>query len=331
VISSVDIKGFRGISEGTIKDLSPLVVLVGPNGAGKSTVIEAILIGGSPLTAEAIVQVVRRHEAGGAGPRWLLWKAGEAVETQIKVTTSTGNYRRPRLSLDRGQPEGQTLIRYTVIDNGSSRGEGWVQSVKNKYHGHTPTGFQPLDGLLEVYLAEGYQTQFQRPLHELFTKAVQLGRRTQAREIIKEVFPEVSNVEILTENDAPILHLVFDRYSVPASIAGDGIQSLLRLSLELAASAGGVTLLEEPEVHQHPGAIRQSARAILAAVRRDIQVILTTHSLELIDSLVAESSSEDLKRLSLYRLVLENGVLKSSRLPGPDVAFARGQIEDDLR
>jgi predicted ATPase len=90
-------------------------------------------------------------------------------------------------------------------------------------------------------------------------------------------------------------------------------------------------LLEEPEVHQHPGAIRQSARAILAAVRRQIQVMLTTHSLELIDALLAESSAEDLAQLSLYRVQLQNGVLTSSRLAGPDIAFSRSEIEDDLR
>ena len=145
------------------------------------------------------------------------------------------------------------------------------------------------------------------------------------------MFPGVSNVEILTEHGEPILHFDFAEYSVPASLAGDGIQSLLRLSLELAASGGGVALLEEPEVHQHPGAIRRSARAILAAVRRGIQVVLTTHSLELIDALLAESSDQDLDRLSLYRLQLQDGVLTSSRLPGRDIAFARSEIEDDLR
>jgi len=145
------------------------------------------------------------------------------------------------------------------------------------------------------------------------------------------VFPGVNNVEILTENGEPILHFVLSEYSVPASLAGDGILSLLRLSLELAASGGGVALLEEPEVHQHPGAIQQSARAILAAVRRQIQVVLTTHSLELIDALLGASSDLDLDRLSLYRLQLQEGKLKSSRLSGPEIAFARAEIEDDLR
>src|SRR5207249_1263431 len=143
------------------------------------------------------------------------------------------------------------------------------------------------------HLVEAYPTAFQRPLHELYTKAVQNGRRRDAIEIISEVFPGVTNVEILTEHGEPILHFVFDEYSVPATLAGDGIQSLLRLTLELAASSGGVALLEEPEVHQHPAAIRRSARAILAAVRRRIQVILTTHSLELIDALQGQSSDDD--------------------------------------
>jgi predicted ATPase len=331
VIRSVEIKGLRGIREGKLADLSPLVVLVGPNGSGKSTVIEAMLISASPSTADAMVQVVRRHESGGSGPRWLLWRAGEAGWSEITVSTSEKVTRKCRLGLNRGRPESETVIEFTLLNNDSSLGGGWVRGVKNRYENHYPAGFFPLEALSEVHLVEGYPAAFQKPLHELYTRVVQQGRRKEAIGIISDVFPGVTNVEILTEHGEPILHFVFANYSVPATLAGDGIQSLLRLSLELAASGGGLALLEEPEVHQHPGAIRQSARAILAAVRRQIQVILTTHSLELIDALLAESSPDDLTNLSLYRLQLEDGVLKSSRLPGADVAFSRAEIEDDLR
>ncbi len=331
MIRSVEIKGLRGIREGKLADLTPLVVLVGPNGSGKSTVIEAILIGASPVTADAVLQVIRRHEAGGSGPRWLLWRAGEAGPTEITVTTGAGAARMCRLELDRGTPDDQTVIKFVIIRDESPMGHGFLRALKNKYHDHQPAGFLPLEGVPEAHLVEAYPAAFQRPLHELYTKAVQQGRRDKAIGIISEVFPAVSNVEILTENGEPILHFVFPDYSVPATLVGDGIQSLLRLSLELAASGGGVALLEEPEVHQHPGDIRQSARAILAAVRRQVQVVLTTHSLELMDALLAESSDQDLTRLSLYRLQLQAGVLKSSRLAGPDIAFSRTEIEDDLR
>ncbi len=331
MIRSVEIKGLRGIREGKLTDLTPLVVLVGPNGSGKSTIIEGILIGASPLAAEAILQVVRRHEAGGSGPAWLLWRAGEREPTEVTVVTDFGKPRQCKLNLERGVPEDQTYITFRLFQQNSLFASGYLIGVKNKYHSHQPTNFTPLEDVPEIHLVEAYPANFQKPLHELYTKAVQNGRRKEAIGIVTEVFPGVSNVEILTEHGEPILHFVFEDHSVPATLAGDGIQSLLRLSLELAASGGGVALLEEPEVHQHPGAIRQSARAILAAVRRNIQVILTTHSLELIDALLAESKDEDLAKLSLYRLQLKDGVLQSSRLAGPDVAFARTTIEDDLR
>ncbi len=59
--------------------------------------------------------------------------------------------------------------------------------------------------------------------------------------------------------------------------------------------------------------------------------MLATHSLELIDALMLESTQDDLHRLSTYRLNLTDGVLENSRLDGEQMAFARGQIEDDLR
>jgi energy-coupling factor transporter ATP-binding protein EcfA2 len=331
VIRSVEIKGLRGIREGQLTDLSPLVILVGPNGSGKSTVIEGILIAASPTTAEAIVQVIRRHEAGGSGPRWILWKGGERGPTEIVVATARLS-RKCTLQIERGKPEQESLITYSVVHNETNQvASGWVQGLKNKYNDHYSSNFVPLEGVTEVHLVESYPATFQKPLHELYTKAVQKGRRGEAFGIVTDIFPALNNIEILTEHGEPILHLVFGDYSVPATLAGDGIQSLLRLSLELAASGGGIALLEEPEVHQHPGAIRQSARAILAAVRRQIQVVLTTHSLELIDALLAESLDDDLARLSLYRLQLQDGLLKSSCLPGPQIALARTEIEDDLR
>ena len=90
MIRSIEIKGLRGIREGQLTDLTPLVVLVGPNGSGKSTVIEGILIAASPVTADAIVEVVRRHEGGGSGPRWLLWKASNesTVATSLRQGTA---------------------------------------------------------------------------------------------------------------------------------------------------------------------------------------------------------------------------------------------------
>ncbi len=171
----------------------------------------------------------------------------------------------------------------------------------------------------------------ERPLYVLLTEALDQGLTGQVMAIIREVVPGVKDLKIATEGREPIVYMVYEDHGLPAALAGDGIYSLVRLCLELVTYPQGTVLLEEPEVHQHPRAIGQTIRAVLAAVRRDIQVVMTTHSLELIDYLVAESSEEDLKKLSLYRLELENGKLISVRVPGSEVAFARGDIDRDLR
>lgn len=89
--------------------------------------------------------------------------------------------------------------------------------------------------------------------------------------------------------------------------------------------------MEEPEVYQHPKAIWQSAKVILLNMRRGVQTVLTTHSLELIDALLAEASADDLEKMSVFNLMLEDGKLSSGRRAGKEIAFARQTLENDLR
>jgi predicted ATPase len=329
VIRSIEIKGLRGIREGQLADLTPLVVLVGPNGSGKSTILEGLLIGASPASNEAIARAVQRHRGVNQGARWLFWKGGEAESLRIVVTSERAR-RTCELVRSRAQSQQQTVIKFLL--EGGERMEMRFAPGNVSDWGGAPAGV--FDRIQDVRLVEVHTTDLQLPLHQLFTKTVEQGRREQARAIITDLLPKFTNIEILTEGDTPILELVFQDRSVPAVLCGDGIQSLLRLALELASLPGGLVLLEEPELHQHPGALRQSARAILAAVRRDIQVILTTHSLDFIDSLLSESTvggHADLDKLSLYRTALKDGRLLATRYSGSEVALARGEIQDDLR
>jgi predicted ATPase len=340
VIRSIEIKGLRGIREGRLDDLTPLVVLVGPNGSGKSTVLDALLIGASLVPGDAVGRtVVRRRLGVGRGARWLLWRASEQSVSEIKVVTDQGNSRHCILRLDPTslELEDETATMCEVTDTGGAGAQpGSSITLRTNFSSgdryNSSRNILPLPGVTEARIIEAHAVNLQTPLHQLYTRTVEQGRRKEAREIIASVIPGVVGMEILTEGNIPIVYLVYDDHSVPVGLAGDGAQSLLRLSLELASRHGGLVLLEEPEVHQHPGAIQQSARAILAAIRREIQVILTTHSLELIDALVAEARDDaELDRLSVYRVQLQAGHLQSSRVSGPDVAFARVEIGDDLR
>lgn len=329
MIKSVTIKNLRGIREGELSELTPLVVLVGPNSSGKSTILDALLIGASPTPGESMgIAVSRRSVQRGA--RWLLWRSGEFGATEVSVTTAAGAARTCKVSLHPSQKNILIAAVATSVENSNVAQSDHVTIQPNNTL--TPgAGVAALPDIPDVRLIEPQGGRLSQSIHQLYSLAVQRGRRNEVTSMIAELVPGVTGIEILTDENDPVVHLVFPDHSVPAGLAGDGIQSLLRLSLELATQRGGVALLEEPEVHEHPGAIRQSARAIVTAVRRGVQVILSTHSLEMIDALLSELKDDELPLLSLYRLKLTEGVLAKSRLEGSSVLRSRGEIGDDLR
>jgi predicted ATPase len=165
----------------------------------------------------------------------------------------------------------------------------------------------------------------------LLTRCLNENLTDQVRAIIQGVEPAIEDIQIGAERNNPLVYALYEGRGVPVALAGDGIYSLVRTALALVTRPKGSVLVEEPEVHQHPAGMRQAIRAILAAVHHDIQVVLTTHSLELVDILLAEATEDNLAKLSLYRMELENGSLISHRLPGKKVARARLEIVKDLR
>ncbi|MFL5344332.1 MAG: AAA family ATPase [Hyalangium sp.] len=347
----MEIKNLRGIREGALKDLTPLTVLVGPNSSGKSTVLDALLMGASNSPGDSVGQAVGRRSTRDADARWLLWRQGQDGVTTLMVLGHQGQYRRHCSLVWRSEVPNDLIARlrelgrespFSCIEarlslfNPSQQVSAWTAfAADNSYEYKQSPEFLPQYHQRvesEVSFVDMRGVGLGTPLAQLYTESVTQGRREDVLELLKVIVPGLRNLEILVSHRLqPVLHLVFSDKSVPVALAGDGIRSMLRLSLELASRGRGVVLVEEPEVHQHPKALQQSAKILLASVRRGLQVVLATHSMELIDALLLEATQDDLQNLSTYRLKLEDGVLASSRLDGDRMAFARGQIEEDLR
>ncbi|AUX20039.1 uncharacterized protein SOCEGT47_005020 [Sorangium cellulosum] len=356
MITSVRIKNLRGIHAGALERLTPLVVLVGPNSAGKSTILDALLIGAGQRPASSAGYAVRRRAGLRHGARWLLWRGAQQGHAEITVQTAAGRaYGRTIVWSEEalGEPMRRQLSEkgadppFSTIEV-RAKADSSLISWDFRPAQQEPTSWDAASGVAVVAADNTYvaaDTRDERstldvwmvdprlghPLSELYSRIAERGRRQAVRDLVAAIVPGLDVIEILTEHNDPRLHLTFPDGSVPVALAGDGVQALVRLSLELASRPGGTVLLEEPEAHQHPAAIWASAQAIVEGVRRGLQIILSTHSLELLDALLNALRDEDLGLLSLYRLKLAAGDLRHSRLDGAEVRLSRDAIGDDLR
>ncbi len=335
MIISIEIENLRGIGSGRLDGLMPLTILTGPNPCGKSTVLDALLIATSPTPEDAVGLAVQRHPAVPGGARWLVRVPDNAAS--LEVETSSGRRWQRRLKLLRHCDddmrdrllERQARPPFAMI---SLREEAPLAltafGADNQYVGELLGELGPSKVSFALLVDPGLPL----PLHRTFAAAVRAGRRNDIYELLSALVPEFERLEILVEDDdTPSLYLTSAGRSVPVGLAGDGVQAFVQLALAVAVAPEGLVLVEEPEVYQHPRAIWQTARVLLANMRRGVQIVLTTHSLELIDALLAEANEDDLEKMALFNLLLEAGKLSSGRRAGEEIAFARQTLENDLR
>lgn len=340
MITSIEIENLRGIKKGRLEGLGKLTILTGPNACGKSTVLDALLIGCSPDPADAVGRAVSRHPALSAGARWLIQGGQRKARIKVGADIPEGWARlleclphctdemETSLALRKSSPP-YSMVSIEEDSRGFDTVADWTGfGADNQYEKERDGGA----GASSVRFVRLVDPGAAIPLHRTFTAVSQAGRRESVNELLSQLIAGFERLEILALTEVDFgLAVTSNGRSVPLGLSGDGIQAFVQLALEIAVAPEGLVLVEEPEVYQHPRAIRQTARALLANMRRGVQMVITTHSLELIDALLAEAEGDDIEGLVLFNLLLENGELKSGRRAGEEIAFARETLEKDLR
>jgi predicted ATPase len=311
VVTELHIENLRGIAEAHLTDLTGLVVITGPNNSGKSTILDALYITCTREQGDALLHRLAQRRQGlpaDSATSWLLRRG-------------------PRDALL------HPVLRVATDANGRQLREFgfYLQGERVQYR----TPLEELGLVTECRLVDATMASQADSLVRLYSKAKARHVLEFAEAPLRELIPGFRRLDLLVDHvgqrDTPLLYMDLEHVVHPVALAGDGIQALVRQALELGAPPGSLVLMEEPEAHLHPGAMQQTARLILAAVRRDVQVILTTHSMEFLDLMLSEMTDEDEAKLTAFGVRLEEGILLVDRKTGSDVQFARAQIGEDLR
>lgn len=140
-------------------------------------------------------------------------------------------------------------------------------------------------------------------------------------DLLRQFDPDVLDIDIRSNSGyRPAIYLSHRRLgNVPLSIFGDAMRRSVLLSSTLSGlPPGGVLLIDEAEAGIHAGAQPEFFRWLISAARqKQVQVFMTTHSLEAVDSLMAampSNAAED--DLVVYKLQREVEQVAHQRFTG---------------
>lgn len=147
------------------------------------------------------------------------------------------------------------------------------------------------------------------------------GENAVLIELLQLFDPDVLNVDIGSSRGyLPAIYLKHRRLGLaPLSVFGDAMRRSVLLASTLSAlPKGGVLLLDEVEAGVHVEAQQRIfAWLINAAHQRDVQVFMTTHSLEALDAmLLGQANSGTDKDIVVYQLKREPDAVHCKRFAG---------------
>jgi len=118
---------------------------------------------------------------------------------------------------------------------------------------------------------------------------------------------------------------------IPISLYGDGIKKALSILNKLIKSRDGILLIDEYEMSLHTSIMNQFFRFMIETSKKlNIQLFLTTHSLEAVDKLL-KSNKDNLDEINVIRLRNQSEKTYAKVIDGKKALENREDYEMELR
>ena len=322
MFESVTIENFRGIEKLEVP-LSPLTVLVGPNGVGKSSILDAISLGGSTFHESVATLVANRRQGLADAASWVIRYAQAAATVGLRQRDTI-----VRISLGRNP-------NYLHATRGADPNGRWEArceiAVGSPYNVVSSSGVGPVP----VTFVDSARPYEPRDTSLKITDIQRRGLKSELEGSLKKLDSRVRGI-VMDATSAGSAEPAVDLEGIgsrPLAIAGDGIRFMTQLVVGLLQSQGGTALLEEPETHLHPSGIRALADAIVSRIGAGDQVVLSTHSLELVERLRGRvgEGGPPVEHMSVVRLYREGSALRTREIKGDQIGFVLDEMGEDLR
>jgi AAA15 family ATPase/GTPase len=151
---------------------------------------------------------------------------------------------------------------------------------------------------------------------QLWTDVINAEAKSEAIQLLQFFDHNILDVDIiLSSAERPTISVKHNTLKrVPFSILGDGLRRIFTLAGAVHGVRGGIMLVDELEMSIHTGALEKSFTWLFnTCVQNDIQLFVTTHSLEAVDKIIDVCDGEAFD-LVAYRLKQEKEQTIMTRL-----------------
>lgn len=372
-LRNIKINTFRGISNLKVDELSHVNLIVGDNNCGKTSILEAIQLLRVPEDVNNVFRVSRTRDSYIGFSRMPIFDSfvnmlnGEQdkvlsvsceYENDSSGTPKTasvsinGTMKRIMFDINELKKEGRSVYREQMLeldDNEIDEFVGDLVSESTFGREVKPIKINRFTNVTgrAVETQELMKIQYLSPISHVTNYSF---NRIIKNEKYKEIC--IRMLKMFDENIEDLLYLKMESSYrpieyvknqviglMPLSTYGDGIKKVLSIANAIAQAADGVLLIDEIETAIHSKYYDEIFHFIIkAAVQYNVQLFITTHSIEAVDGLLNTqvsngeyATSEELIKVVTLRKDKHTGKTLSRTLTGKEVFEKRESFNFEVR
>ncbi len=334
--SSVKIPSYRCLSGLEVQKISRINLFAGVNNSGKTSFLEAVYLLCKQNDFNGVVDILRRRgkiPEGHIPPRWLTDQLTETI-----VVEGVFDHKESGIEIRPFIEESTTLdrARYLKSVEISTRFEKYkLESLTRIYQGRDrETQADTIKLLCKVVFSSPFF--FNEPHHytSFYHKSVQSKLLPKIFKFIQDkVVPTVKDIRLVNEFQRFLVEDDAFENAMDLMSYGEGLQRIFFTSLLFASAENGVVLIDEFENAIHADLIEIFAPFIHSLAKEfNVQVFLTSHSKECIDSFVKNISKTEMDDFSFHALVRDgDGGITIREFYGKDFSRLVEAGDVDLR
>lgn len=351
-LNSLSIKNFRGINNLELNNLSNINILVGDNNCGKTSVLEAISLFQNPLEINNILTSCckRGRDIISIFDLFLEMFPRENINKNIEIISSINSVLY-NLNINGKLIERINPNLYRCIENDEYFDENYFENrifkgrikvkkntevINEKEINLSEEKIQSTLGdlsnqIINMVYVSPYDYLYNRLIDDTIN-VIKSGEKEEVIKLLKILDNNIEDFNVLKSKNKPSsIYIKHSKYGfMSLSSFGDGVKKILTLASAVVSAKNGILLIDEIETAIYKNILNDVFGWLLNACKiYKVQLIATTHSLEVIDAFI--QTSKNIDKLTCFRLEHYNENIYSNRLAGQKLKDVRCILGQDVR